>query len=179
MKSYNPIFLSIISATLLMLSFPLPGLCFLAWVALVPLFMAIDPRREQACLFPTVFLLGFLAGLVFFYGAISWLNSIAIMATITLVLYLALYFALFAMFAAKILKINLPVFFKYVLISSVWVMLEFIRSNFLTGFGWALLGYSQSSFLPVIQIADIASAYGVSFIVVFTNVVIYEFFFAK
>ena len=172
MKSYRSIFLSIISATLLILSFPLANLWLLAWVALVPLFFAIRGKK-----FVDTFLLGFLAGLVFFYGAGYWLNSIAVMATLGLVFYLAFYFAIFAVFARLIIS-RLPIFAEAVVIASFWVVLEFARSNLLTGFGWALLGYSQASFLPAIQIADIAGAYGASFIVVFVNVVIYEFFFA-
>jgi len=171
MKSYRFVFLSIISAVLLVLSHPSPGMWAFAWFAFVPLFIALDGKK-----FLDAWLLGFLSGVVFFYGAISWLNSIAVMATVGLVLYLALYFSFFAAFTAAILKKNLPVFLKCAIIASWWVALEFIRSNFLTGFGWALLGYSQSPFLPAIQIADITGAYGVSFIVMFTNVVIYEFF---
>jgi len=173
MRFYRSILLSIISATLLILSYPLANMWPLTWIALVPLFCAFRGKK-----FINVFLLGFLTGLVFFYGAIYWLNCIAVMATIALVLYLALYFAAFAVFAAAILKKNLPIFFKCIFISSWWVCLEFIRSNFLTGFGWSLLGYSQAGFLPSIQIADITGVWGVSFIVIFFNVVVYEFFFS-
>lgn len=174
MRRYKGIFLAITSAVLLALAFPLPGAWGMAWVAVVPLFIAIKGKG-----FLDSFLIGFLAGVVFFYSTISWLNSIAVMATAVLVLYLALYFALFAGLAAFLLKKNLPIFLKCILISLVWVVLEFIRSNLFTGFGWNLLGYSQASFLPAIQIADITGVWGVSFIVMFVNTAIYEFFFTK
>jgi apolipoprotein N-acyltransferase len=95
------------------------------------------------------------------------------------VFYLSFYFAVFAVFAKSILGKNIPVFIKAAITASWWVVLEFIRSNILTGFGWALLGHSQTGFLPAIQIADIAGAWGVSFIIVFANVSIYEFFFVN
>jgi apolipoprotein N-acyltransferase len=172
MRSYRSIFLCVISAALLVHSFPEPNFWVLAWFALIPLFLAIRDKT-----FINAFLLGFFAGLIFFYGAIYWLNSIAPIATIALVFYLSLYFALFGLFAKFVFQAALPVFCKALLVASGWVALEFIRSNFLTGFGWALLGYSQSSFLPAIQIADITGAYGVSFLVVFVNAAIYEFLF--
>lgn len=174
MKPYRCIFLVILSAALLILSFPTANLWGLAWIALVPFFAALKDKN-----FANVFLLGFLAGLVFFYGTIHWLNSVTAGGTTALVLYLALYFALFAVFVRLAARGSLPVACKAAFIASAWTLFEFIRANFLTGFGWVLLGYSQSSFLPAIQIADITGAYGVSFIVVFVNVVIYEFFFAK
>ncbi|MDP2928810.1 MAG: apolipoprotein N-acyltransferase [Candidatus Omnitrophota bacterium] len=65
-------------------------------------------------------------------------------------------------------------FFKRLfLIPATWVALEWIRGHALTGFGWALLGYSQSYNLPMIQIADIFGAYGVSFLIVIFNAAIF------
>lgn len=54
----------------------------------------------------------------------------------------------------------------------LWVGLEYIRSNFLTGFPWGAAGYSQYMQLNLIQIADITSVYGISFIIILTNGVV-------
>jgi len=43
----------------------------------------------------------------------------------------------------------------------------------MSGFGWALLGYSQSYNLAFIQIADMFGAYGVSFLVALVNTAIF------
>lgn len=51
----------------------------------------------------------------------------------------------------------------------VWVALEYLRSTLFTGFPWGLLGCSQYRFLSLIQIADITSVYGISFLIVLTN----------
>ncbi len=174
MRSYRSVFLSILSSSLLILSFPTFNMWGFAWIALVPFILSV---RHKSII--DTFLLSFLWGILFFYGVIYWLNSIAVMATIGLVFYLALYFVIFAFILRGIIKKDIPIFAKAVSIASAWAILEFVRSNLLTGFGWALLGYSQSSFLPVIQIADITGAYGVSFLIVFVNVVVYEFFFAE
>ena len=48
-----------------------------------------------------------------------------------------------------------------------WVLFEWIRSWFLTGFPWLLLGYSQMS-SPLRGFAPLVSVYGVSFLVALT-----------
>jgi len=57
---------------------------------------------------------------------------------------------------------------------ALWVFLEFSRSYFLTGFPWNLLAYSQTSNLFAIQAADLFGAFGVSFMVMFTNIIAFE-----
>src|SRR5436309_315013 len=59
--------LPVLSGTLLVLSFPTYELDFLAWIALAPLLIAI---REKP--WKTAFGQGWLAGLVFFVGTLSW-----------------------------------------------------------------------------------------------------------
>jgi apolipoprotein N-acyltransferase len=56
-----------------------------------------------------------------------------------------------------------------------WVTLEFVRTYAFSGFPWALLGYSQYQWLPVIQFADVTGVYGVSFLVVLGNVALTSF----
>ena len=46
----------------------------------------------------------------------------------------------------------------------VWVATELLRAHTFFEFPWCLLGYSQHTFLPVIQIASVTAVYGVSFI---------------
>ena len=50
-----------------------------------------------------------------------------------------------------------------------WVALEYLRSILFTGFPWGLLGSSQYHWLTLIQVADITSIYGISFMIVLTN----------
>ncbi|MDC4222809.1 MAG: hypothetical protein MPW15_00825 [Candidatus Manganitrophus sp.] len=60
------------------------------------------------------------------------------------------------------------------LIPVLWVALEYARGQLLSGFPWAALAYSQYRFLPLIQIADLASIYGVGFLIVLVNVGLFE-----
>ena len=47
----------------------------------------------------------------------------------------------------------------------VWVATELGRTHVFTGFPWVLLGYSQTSVLPIAQLASVFGVYGVSMLV--------------
>ncbi len=55
-----------------------------------------------------------------------------------------------------------------------WVAFDFFRSFLLSGFPWAMLGHSQYRILPLIQIADLTGVYGITLLIVLTNVVLYR-----
>ncbi len=165
----QPLFLGFLSSLLLILAFPKFDLWFLAYLGLLPLFFAIKGKRPRIS-----FLLSYLFGFFFFLLTIYWLIHVTLLGYLLLVAYLALYFGLFG-FLAGVFSKSSPAL-KLFLFPSIWVLLEFLRGHLLTGFGWALLGYSQYKILPVIQIADITGAYGVSFIVVLVNTAIWILF---
>ena len=145
----------------------------LAWIVLLPLHFAIadaHPRRA--------FWNGWLAGLIAFVGTMYWvvtamhlygkmplLASYAVMILLTT--YLGLYVALYAL-AIVWLRKTLPSV-AFLGAPCVWVSLELLRTYLLSGLPWALLGYSQYQWLPIIQIADLTGVYGVSFLVVLVN----------
>ena len=52
----------------------------------------------------------------------------------------------------------------------IWVALEYIRSFVFSGFPWESLGYALYQSRYLIQCADITGIYGISFLIVFTNV---------
>jgi len=151
--------LCLLSAALLIFSFPKFNLEFLAWAGFVPLFFAIRNKSKGKA-----FLLSYLTGIIFWLGTIYWLMHVTFPGMIVLVLYLALYFGIFGLIISAVSLLFIP---------SIWVLLEYIRSYLFTGFPWALLGYSQYLNLPAIQFADIAGVWGVSFLVMMINVTIY------
>ncbi|MFA5144728.1 MAG: apolipoprotein N-acyltransferase [Candidatus Omnitrophota bacterium] len=170
-RSQRPIakelFLCLLSAILLILSFPPFNLEFLAWFGFVPVFFALNNKSGRQA-----FLLFFVTGAIFWAGIIYWLIHVTLAGTIALVLYLALYFAVFGLVIRPSTKKS--TLYSLIFIPSVWVLLEYIRGLLFTGFPWALLGYSQYLNLPVIQIADITGAWGVSFLVMMVNVAVVE-----
>src|SRR5438128_7325409 len=165
--------LPVLSGTLLVLSFPKYDLDFLAWIALVPLLIAIREKPWR-----TAFGQGWLAGLVCFGGTLSWVinamhqyGKVPFPLSFLVMLLLAGYCALFVALFAAIL-VSLPDqhgMLRPWTAAALWVTLEYVRGHLFSGFPWALLGYSQYHTLSVIQIADVTGVYGVSFLLVLVN----------
>lgn len=157
---------AILSAALLVLSFPWFNGNLLVWIALVPLLFALDGSGPIRAFFTA-----YLAGALFFLGTIYWLVHVTLPGMIVVVLYLALYFALFG--AASAYALSHPSAVAIFIVPAIWTCLEWARSNLLTGFGWVLLGHSQANNPTIIQIADVTGAYGVSFLIVLVNAAIF------
>ena len=164
------------SGTLYSLSIPFIDIDLLAWICLVPALLC-GLRQEIPLGALQVFLTGLSCGIAAGVGRIYWiaetlinyggLNQIqALASTAALVLYLALYTALFFLICRS-LPSRSP-FFSW-LAASVWVLLDWAQSWILTGFPWQQIGYSQHQNLPVLQFASIAGIYGLSFAVVLVN----------
>ena len=164
----NSYFLAGLTAVLLRLSYPIFNLWILAWFAFVPLFLAVEQQR-----WVKTFLISFFCGALFFILTIFWLIHVTVSGMVVLSLYLGLYVVFFTLgyrFFKEKMTFGQRIFF----VPCLWVSLEFVRGHLLTGFPWALLAYSQTFNLVVLQVADIFGAYGVSFIVMFVNVVLLE-----
>jgi apolipoprotein N-acyltransferase len=111
---------------------------------------------------------------VYFAGTLYWIaevmrtygglnEAVAILVTLALVAYLALYPGLFAVIVGWLAERAGP---RAVLIApGVWVATEFGRGWVLGGFPWVLLGYSQATVLPIAQLASVCGVYGLSALV--------------
>jgi len=176
MRRILPSTLLFLSGAFTALAFPAPALWPLILVGLVPLLLALDGRKP-----PAPALAGMLWGFGYFGCLLSWLYrffhrygelnpllSLTVLAI--LVAYLALYPALFCLVAARWQR-RLPAW-SLLLLPSLWVVLEWCRGHFLSGFPWGNLGYALTEFLPGIQIASFTGIYGVSFLVVLANVLV-------
>ena len=177
--TFRSLALAAASGLLLALSFPNIDFHLLAWIGLIPLFLALQGQTVK-----NGFWLGGLSGIIFFSGTVHWVtNSVhfyggiplipASLVTLLLCAYLALYPALFGA-AIVHLKRHYPSLL-IIAAPALWTTLELARTYVFSGFPWSLLGYSQYLALPVIQISDITGVYGVSFLVVLVNAAISEF----
>ncbi|HEU4502628.1 MAG TPA: apolipoprotein N-acyltransferase, partial [Nitrospira sp.] len=179
-----PVRLILLAATtgiLLPYCFPKYDLGLLAWVALIPLHIALasSSRRSQA------FWLGWLAGIVSSTGIMSWVvtamhtyGKVPLVISYIIMLLLTAYLGLFvALYSAGVVWFRMLVP-RYGLFAApcLWVALELLRTYLFTGLPWSLLGYSQYRQLDVIQIADHLGVYGVSFLIVLTNVALAELY---
>ena len=169
-KIFSPLlslFSALFSSLLLILSFPDFDMQFLAWIALVPLFIAIRNKSLKSA-----FALSFLAGVVFFTVFFRWVLNFPgfrVLHQSILGIHVGLYFGLFAL-AWRFIYRRLGAAAALFAAPFLWVPLEYIRSNlFFMALPFGLLGHSQYEFLPIIQIASIAGVYGVSFLIVLAN----------
>jgi apolipoprotein N-acyltransferase len=101
-----------------------------------------------------------------------------LIASYAIMLLLAIYLGLFvAIYSAGVVwfRMLIP---RYGLFAApcLWVTLELLRTYLLSGLPWSLLGYSQYRQLDLIQIADHLGVYGVSFLIVLTNVALAELY---
>jgi len=154
------------SGVMLFLSFPPVALFPVAWVAAVPV-LWLAARDAKRALLPS-----YVAGAIFFLAGLEWVRHATTAGMILLGLFLGLYVMAFA-FAAGVLRarLRLPL---AVAAPIVWVALEAIRSNVMTGFPYLLLGHSQIQNLRLMQILDVTGVYGVSFLVMAGNGLIAE-----
>lgn len=175
------IFLTILSALMLTAAFPPIDLGFLAWIGMSPFFFALNGKNRKSG-----FLLGLLWGGIFFLGTVYWVvNSMVsyggipfftgALILLLLALYLSIFFAMFGLGMAAMSSVSMNPLLTIIFAPALWVALEYLRTNMITfGFPWVLLGYSQSSFLPLIQISDITGVYGVSFLIVTVNMFVFS-----
>jgi apolipoprotein N-acyltransferase len=166
---FKEFFVTFSSSVLLVLAFPRYNFFAFAWFSFVALFLLLDNvSRGKA------FRIAYLSGFIFFFSTLYWFLHVTSIGTVLLVAYLSLYFGLFGLAYHFFSKEKLLL--KALAIPSAWVALEYMRSNFLSGFGWASLAYSQYHNLPMIQIADVTGQYGVSFVVMLINVLLKEMY---
>jgi apolipoprotein N-acyltransferase len=159
--------LCILSAGLLVFSFPNFDCGPLIWVALVPWLFAVEgPRKGRA------FGLSYLVGVLFFSAALYWFLYVTVPGALALYVVLSFYFAFFGFACAYFSR--LPLWMRCVVLPSVWVALEFTRGHLFSGFGWVNLAHSQHQNTLLIQISDLTGMYGVSFLVVLVNILIKE-----
>ncbi len=157
----------ILSASLLIISYPQLEWSSLAWVALVPLLFVLEDRNYR-----TSFGYGLLFGFLFFFGTLGWLVYVTYPGAILLALYLALFPAFFSCGVVYFKKF--PLIRRVFILSALWAVFEFLRATLFTGFGWVTLGHSQYKNLLLIQIADVVGIYGISFLVILVNLFIFE-----
>jgi apolipoprotein N-acyltransferase len=173
-----------LSVAMLSLAFAPIYQFYLAWVGLVPFFLAVRNLRSQRA----AFLWGWGAGIAFFVVNMWWLEYVTLAGTAALAVYLALFWAIAAMVirgcrllgrwdreAGRAVPPLRPLRCA-LLVAALWCGLEWVRGNYSPfgahGLPWLYLGYTQTPFLAACQIADVTGVYGVSFWVVLINAVL-------
>jgi len=164
------IILSIVSSTLLVLSFPNFDYSVLAWIGLVPLLVSLHGKGALKGFF-----LSLLCGALFWAGLVYWLMNVpkyTLLHYVILMPYLGLFFGLFGALHAIVSR-HWGILPAHVAAPFFWIALDLIRSHFFwLELPWGMLAHSQHENLFVIQIASFTGAYGVSFLVMAVNSVV-------
>ena len=189
----QPLVQAVLAGALLAAAFPRAEVAGLAWVAPGLLMLA-----GLGCPPAQAFWVGYWGGFVFWAVSLHWLLLIPVafwpvLGWLALCAYLALYQGVWTWLGlrllpaagltaaklagapwerglAKLLVLPRLTRMAWALAAAVvWVALEMVRARLLTGFPWNLLGVSQYTLLPLVQLAKITGVYGVSFLVVWTS----------
>ena len=129
---------------------------------------------------------GFLFGLGWFCSGISWVHvsidqfgglplAISLLLMLLLCLYLALFPALACYLSARLShnkQLNLWI------LPALWLISEYCRSVFLTGFPWLSLGYSQIDG-PLAVYAPIIGEIGITCLILIINILLFNILFKE
>lgn len=180
----------IVSGACMALSFAPVHFSFFAWCGVIPLIWICAGRTWKRS-----FLYGLIWGYAWHFGGTFFLREINMCIPFIFALVLGLFNAVFAA--------SIPFLFKNLLypaeirssdfrtreafwefpavgeigatfaLSTLWILLEWLRSWIFTGFPWNLLGVSQWENIMLIQICEYTGVFGVSFIVILMNTALY------
>lgn len=164
------IILAILSGLLSGLAFTAAPRANLIFIALVPLFYVVAKEKARSKLI----LYSCLAGLSHAIFSVAWIRHVAFVALPALALYISLFWIAFSLFSNWAMKKK----FNYILIPAMWVILEWIKLSY-GFFGWNLFSYALANRLYLVQTADLWGPWGISFLVIWSNLIIYDLIFAN
>lgn len=156
-----------LSVAALYLTFPSWSFWPLAFVCLVPWTVGVCQVQRAW----VVHWGSFLGGWVFFLVGVRWLMPVTGLGYSLLAMYLGLYWTLCAWAIRTGRRAGIsPVWTLPV----AWTACEYLRAWVMTGFPWLFVGHALYEQLPLIQIADLTGAYGISFLVLMVDGAIAE-----
>ena len=171
----NPILLSITSGVMLSLSWPVHGLSFLIFFALIPLFFVEDQiatssyRRKKIRLFGYSFL-GFL---IWNLGTTWWIVNSSIFGMLFAVICNTSFYAiLLSLFHWS--KKRLPLRTAYIFLVTLWIAFEKFHLEWDFSWPWLNFGNVFSEDIHWIQWYEYTGSFGGSLWVLFINIGLFE-----
>jgi apolipoprotein N-acyltransferase len=154
------------SGGLLTLAYPPFDQGWVAWIALVPLLVALRGRSAGTAAF-----LGLVFAATAELGIFGWLfvvSGITVPRFAVLALYVGLYPTAWCVGIALLARVRVPLVWSA---PSLWILLEALRGHMgFLSLTWATLAQSQHADLPLLQLAAWTGEAGLSFVVVLANV---------
>jgi apolipoprotein N-acyltransferase len=161
--------LSILSGILYALAFPsfarTAGVPELGWVCLVPLLLCLaDAPVGWGVMYGT--LTGVLQTMIANY----WLGTFNLLTLQFVSVITALEYAPFMTVSLLILRRSRGA--GFMVFPAAWTVFDCVRSMGFLGYPWGMLGASQYSAIPIIQISSLTGVWGVTFLLVLCNSVL-------
>ncbi|MES2477236.1 MAG: apolipoprotein N-acyltransferase [Verrucomicrobiota bacterium] len=159
-------------------AFPPLDQAWLVWLGLIPLLWALwSIEGKRAGL--KGFGIGYLAGLAACLIQFNWVASVSWLGAILLPAYLAVYWGLFGIFAAKLgnpwrTGRSSRILTVALCHGAVWAGCEILRGWVITGISWNVLGVALHDLLPMAQAADLLGVVGLSLLLVFFQGVVVQ-----
>ncbi len=169
------LFLSFLSGIILSLSFPPFQTGFFSFFGLVPILIFVNRAKN----YRELLIFTYLSMLIFHAFTLYWIGGwtsktdpFMMIGSVALILIHPVFYWLPFIFFFMIKKYigEKTALFSF---PFLWNSLEYLRSVDETAFPWLTLGNSQSYYLPIIQITSIIGVYGLSFLIVVFNVLLF------
>lgn len=160
------IYLASISALLTAISFPPYEAGFIIYLSPIVLLFAIEKLSLRKA-----FIIGYIWGLIFNFAILYGVFWATIPGTLGMLAIIPLIPGLNCLLYAFIYKRSkLLAFISWPL---TWVGWDYLRTLTELAFPWADYGYTQTSYLPIIQSAEIFGVYGISLMIHTVNILLY------
>jgi len=162
--------LSLLSAVLLILSFPEPGFSLMAWVALTPLFMVMITSNFKRTLLSAL-ITGVLFNTVYLYWMKEYKHPLALSGGVfgEMVFWFGAVILSYFLYHAVPLKKFRTSLLRVVLLVFGWFAIDYVKTIGFLAFPWGILGYSQYRNLPLIQSASIFGVWGIDLLILYCN----------
>lgn len=167
----------LLSVILIFLSFPSYD-CFIfklfplfAWFSLIPLLMYIRNRPLRS-----VYVVSFIVSLAGAFLSFGWMRAFGsgipggeLSIVVFLIPCIALLWSGRIFLAEYISRRNESL--RFLVYPSIWIAGDYVQSLGFLAFPWTYWGYSQFPVDPLIQIASVTGVHGVTFLLIFCNVI--------
>ncbi len=171
--------LPVLTGLFLVASFPRFSQPCLAWIAFIPLIAFMVRVRVPV----RAFWGGYVAGGIELFALLVWMPAVlerygglspwlAWSGYVLLILLLACFPGVVCYGTKRLMRWGGDAFL--LLFPSLWILIEYAQTRIpFGGFPWLLVGYTQTDWLSLIQIADLTGVYGVSFLVVWFSTAVF------
>jgi len=170
------ILLALISGLLFAFSFPNVAIGWFAFVAFIPLYVALHGARSGwqaaglgwiAQTTAWLLMVPWVVRVMSHYGGLPYVVGVLLFCAMSL--YLGLYGALYGWLFWRIRPNSFP---RWLVVALAWPVVEFIRTYAMTGFPWNLIAAAIVDYTSLVQIDRVAGPYLVAFLMLIPAVVV-------